>query len=405
MTDQRVQVTGGMAAGPAPGGACPPPRMRSGEPADPSVPADPGASAGANASGLATRTLVLAVTVVGLHLAGHGILAAPEPTESAVTTWASKTPPLDVAFAGLRLGALAIGLYLLVVVLVALLAVATGATVLGAAVALAPSAGAQPLAPKPPTLRRIGPSPVAGHLSPPPPATTTSGSPPTLRRVTPPASGPTSTAPESVPTTVLGPSHGTAPTTLPPTTHSPTTPAHEGGPPTHPPATPGHDRVTLPTRAPTAPTHVLPALPGRGLRRLGSTSPRSTPQPAGRDTPGDGIPRQKPTHRHHAKTTDRQAREAKPPSERRPGRATSSGESETTWVVVAPGDSFWSIASARVAAAIGGTPTTPQVARYWSRLIDANQDRLPVPGQPDLLFAGERLRTPPVQPDRTNLGR
>ncbi|HET9071216.1 MAG TPA: hypothetical protein VFN60_04825 [Acidimicrobiales bacterium] len=34
------------------------------------------------------------------------------------------------------------------------------------------------------------------------------------------------------------------------------------------------------------------------------------------------------------------------------------------------------------------------VAAYWSRLIAANQDHLPVPGDPDLLFVGDRLVLP-----------
>lgn len=64
--------------------------------------------------------------------------------------------------------------------------------------------------------------------------------------------------------------------------------------------------------------------------------------------------------------------------------------------MVRQGESFWSIAEAVVAetgAGRGGDPAA--VAAYWSRLVDANRERLPVPDDPDLLFVGDRLVLPP----------
>jgi hypothetical protein len=55
-------------------------------------------------------------------------------------------------------------------------------------------------------------------------------------------------------------------------------------------------------------------------------------------------------------------------------------------VVVAPGDSFWSIA---VDEADGREVTT-----YWRALIEANRDRLVHPSNPDLLYPDQVLRLP-----------
>jgi hypothetical protein len=65
-----------------------------------------------------------------------------------------------------------------------------------------------------------------------------------------------------------------------------------------------------------------------------------------------------------------------------------------TWTV-RPGDSFWSIAEAVIGQAPAGAER-PAIATYWSRLVAANRDRLPHPGDPDLLFAGDVLVLPPL---------
>ena len=61
--------------------------------------------------------------------------------------------------------------------------------------------------------------------------------------------------------------------------------------------------------------------------------------------------------------------------------------------VVRHGESFWSIAEAQVSS--NGEPADENdVATYWRQLVDTNADRLPVPGHPDLLYAGVRLKLP-----------
>jgi hypothetical protein len=71
---------------------------------------------------------------------------------------------------------------------------------------------------------------------------------------------------------------------------------------------------------------------------------------------------------------------------------------EAEWVV-SPGEHFWSIARQRLTAAWGRPPARHQVGRYWRELVAANRDRLADPANPDLLFAGQRLRLPPPPPD------
>lgn len=64
--------------------------------------------------------------------------------------------------------------------------------------------------------------------------------------------------------------------------------------------------------------------------------------------------------------------------------------------VVEPGESFWRIAERRLDAELGRAPTDHELGRYWRHLIAANEDRLPVPGNPDLIHPGMQLVLPEV---------
>jgi hypothetical protein len=66
-------------------------------------------------------------------------------------------------------------------------------------------------------------------------------------------------------------------------------------------------------------------------------------------------------------------------------------------IVVATGDCFWSIAEALVARSVAN-PSEREVAAYWMRLMEANRDRLVVPGVFDLVYAGQVLRVPAGDP-------
>jgi hypothetical protein len=63
---------------------------------------------------------------------------------------------------------------------------------------------------------------------------------------------------------------------------------------------------------------------------------------------------------------------------------------------VVAGESFWRIAADRVAHETGHRPSDAEVAVYWRRLIEQNRSRLADPGNPDLLFPGQRLDLPSV---------
>lgn len=69
--------------------------------------------------------------------------------------------------------------------------------------------------------------------------------------------------------------------------------------------------------------------------------------------------------------------------------------SPATWTVK-PGDNLWSIAESVVAAHLGRTPRTREIAPYWDRLIEANRPRLPDPDNPSLIFSGEVMALPPL---------
>jgi nucleoid-associated protein YgaU len=60
---------------------------------------------------------------------------------------------------------------------------------------------------------------------------------------------------------------------------------------------------------------------------------------------------------------------------------------------VASGDSLWSIARDHLATASGGPPTDGEVVAYWTRVKEANQDRL---RDPDLIMPGQQIVLPPI---------
>lgn len=73
---------------------------------------------------------------------------------------------------------------------------------------------------------------------------------------------------------------------------------------------------------------------------------------------------------------------------------------QNTWTVE-PGDSFWKIAEEELRDAWGRDDLTDaEVDEYWRTLIAQNMDRLVEPGNPDLLFPGQKLMLPKVPPAR-----
>lgn len=66
--------------------------------------------------------------------------------------------------------------------------------------------------------------------------------------------------------------------------------------------------------------------------------------------------------------------------------------------VVVPGDHLWGISVERLTAAFGRAPSEVETATYWSELVDANRSTLRS-GDPDLIFPGEVVTCPPVNPE------
>jgi len=70
---------------------------------------------------------------------------------------------------------------------------------------------------------------------------------------------------------------------------------------------------------------------------------------------------------------------------------------DQTWTVE-QGEHFWSIAETTLEDTRGAAPSEGEVASYWRKLIEANQDRLLPPHDPDLIYPGQSLVIPPVDP-------
>jgi nucleoid-associated protein YgaU/DNA-binding SARP family transcriptional activator len=65
-------------------------------------------------------------------------------------------------------------------------------------------------------------------------------------------------------------------------------------------------------------------------------------------------------------------------------------------VTVVPGDDFWKIAERTLTDRWGRSPSDHQIAHYWRQLVEINRHRLAPPGDPDLIYPGQRLLTPPI---------
>ncbi|MEX0705784.1 MAG: hypothetical protein WD041_04130, partial [Nitriliruptoraceae bacterium] len=77
------------------------------------------------------------------------------------------------------------------------------------------------------------------------------------------------------------------------------------------------------------------------------------------------------------------------------GREPDGPVGDRAWTVK-EGEHFWSIAETTLEDARGAPPSEDQTASYWRELIDANQDRLLPPFDPDLIYPGQTLFLPPV---------
>jgi DNA-binding SARP family transcriptional activator/nucleoid-associated protein YgaU len=65
-------------------------------------------------------------------------------------------------------------------------------------------------------------------------------------------------------------------------------------------------------------------------------------------------------------------------------------------VTVGRGDNFWTIAERALAGRWGRAPRDDEIAPYWRQLVEINRPRLAPPGDPDLIYPGQRFLTPPI---------
>ncbi len=115
--------------------------------------------------------------------------------------------------------------------------------------------------------------------------------------------------------------------------------------------------------------------------------PTSTPMAAPTNPP---APSSSPVARAVPTTTP----EATTPEPTPPSVA---GQDPTTdtWEI-RPGDHLWHVARATLDRRFGSPPPDDSVAAYLDVLIEANRDRLIVPDNPDLVFAGQAIALPPT---------
>ena len=83
-----------------------------------------------------------------------------------------------------------------------------------------------------------------------------------------------------------------------------------------------------------------------------------------------------------------------PPAPPPPAAPTPPASPADGTAVVVAGQGFWDVAAGALADQLGRAATDAEVLPYWQALIDVNQDRLPDPGNPDLVYSGTVLELP-----------
>jgi nucleoid-associated protein YgaU len=301
--------------------------------------------------------LLVSGAIVTLQAAGSGALAGPPSfSATAAVAWLRGTDPVVVTFALLRLLALGLGWYVLVVTLAGGTARALRAKRLTRAVdaltlpgirRMLNAAGVAVIVstalPASVAWASPGPGPTSPVVSPSPLATPLS-TPPVMHWIG--TSGPLTDATSALSgtaTTTSLPSPSVSPASAPSRTPDFATPAT---------AAPNSSS----TGAPGAPVRTGAARPlGPVVRPLGPETGRTSPRTA------DSVP----------------------------------SSNATTWTVQS-GDDFWQIAESSLAAAWGRAPSDREIVPYWLSTIQANTARLAVPSEPSFIYPGQVFVLPPL---------
>lgn len=145
-------------------------------------------------------------------------------------------------------------------------------------------------------------------------------------------------------------------------------------------ATPtGRSEVIVPVPAPTSP---------------GAATPTDAAPPTDAAAPTDAAP---PGGAAPASEADETPDPTPAPAE--PSAAPSTRPAPVTEqreVRIEPGDHFWALAERDLAEVLGRPATDSEVVPHWQAILEANADRLQVPGNPDLLLPGQLVVLPPV---------
>jgi hypothetical protein len=67
-------------------------------------------------------------------------------------------------------------------------------------------------------------------------------------------------------------------------------------------------------------------------------------------------------------------------------------------IVVEHGDHLWGMAAAEMQRVRGQRPSESDVADYWRAVVETNRSRLVDPDNPDLIFRGQVIELPPIEP-------
>lgn len=307
----------------------------------------------------------LGATAFALLAAGDVLPAPPVTIQPAGwLRWLDLSGPAGAIMAGVRLAALAVTLYLLVIVVLHLASLATGLSnvvVLTRAVSV-------------PWVRRLLQSIAGIGLAASMTAVTT--------LTTMPAGAVTMDAGLSVTVTATDADAGV------PTMRrlDPDPPTFESGPPdTDTARTP---TSVTPAEGPAAPT----------MRRLDADNDTEPPpDPIGPPTTGTQAGPVSELTSGDPPGSAAPPPEAAPTEPPTPPVAWASGPgAETESWTIAPGDHLWGVAARTLAATWHRPPDDLEVARYVSDLIDANRAMLVVPGDADLVFPGQVFTLPPI---------
>lgn len=298
---------------------------------------------GAAALTLAGWTAFLAVAVAALHAVGGALAPPPLTDPGGLGDWLDQRQAAEAAFAVLRLVALGMAWYLLVVTIAGAVARMTGWRSLVRALDSVTV----------PAVRRLVAGAAGASLA---AAAFTGGG-----------------------GTALAEAHAMAPAT--PSAVAETMRRLPDAPPGAGPTAP----VTAPPATVAGPGRVPPGTVPV-MRRLPASPPDSSATSPASTTPPSAPPSQ----------ATRAAAAPDPPLPP-PGSGQGPAAAGRTWQVV-PGDHFWAVAERVLAEAWERSPTDDEVDPYWRALVQANAAVLADPANPDLLFPGQVIAVPAPPP-------